>query len=301
MKYMKSLIGIGFMLLIGIMFIFLAIQNFYTHSSRSTTKTIDTQEDTQVMNQPLTGNGCIVLCYHRIGRTEYYQSGKFSSHNIQKTTYDIYKGDFRNELDYLKQHNVIFITPSDLYEYMTKKKPLPKQKCVLITFDDVDESVYQNAFPILQKEHIPFTIFTIMGQIGNTNYKGLDLTNWNEIDNMYKSGLATFGTHTYNLHYENSNGQPPFLNPNNLNLFQQDAQQAIANYKQHFGFAPRYFAYPYGFGTPKTDNVMMNDGYKLIFSLRPGVNMPGDPTFFVKRVLLTYGSWKYVQQWVVAS
>ena len=40
------------------------------------------------------------------------------------------------------------------------------EKCIWISFDDVDEAVYQNTFPILKENNIPFTLFVITGQVG---------------------------------------------------------------------------------------------------------------------------------------
>ncbi|MBS4213940.1 MULTISPECIES: polysaccharide deacetylase family protein [Neobacillus] len=251
-------------------------------------------------HENLSGQGCAVLTYHRINKDSFFDKfNGFITNDPQLTTYNIYKSDFDQQMKDLKRNNVEFITPQFLQEYMTKKKTLPSnRKCVLITFDDVDESVYQNAFPILKNYQIPFTVFLIMGQVGNKDYNGVSLADWKQIEEMQKSGLATVGTHTYDLHYLKSNGRPPFLVNKNINAFQKDARSSIKKYEKHFGSKPDYFAYPYGFGTPRTDKVLMDDGYKLIFSLRYGLNKPNDPTFFVKRILLTYKDWDDVKNWI---
>ncbi|MFF3021276.1 polysaccharide deacetylase family protein [Gottfriedia sp. NPDC057948] len=254
---------------------------------------------TKLENQKdLVGQGCVVLNYHLISpdRDKFI---RFLTKDPEFTTYNIYKSDFEKQIDVLKRNHVKFITPRFLDEYMRSKIHLTtKQKCVLLTFDDVDQSVYRNAYPILKKNRIPFTIFLIMGQVGNNDYNGINLANWKQINEMQKSGLATYGTHTYNLHYYNKNGQPPFIDTKNIKAFQKDLRLATKTYKQHFGEQPHYFAYPYGYGTPQTDQTLINDGYKMIFSLRYGLNRPNDPTFFVKRILLTYDNWEKVNKWI---
>ncbi|WP_218970912.1 hypothetical protein [Peribacillus kribbensis] len=52
-----------------------------------------------------------------------------------------------------------------------------------------------------------------------------------------KSVMLTFGTHTNNMHFQD--------------------KASIAVYQKHFGEKPRYFAYPYGFGTLGTDHVLL--------------------------------------------
>ncbi len=259
---------------------------------------IDGYAKSNTSSSALSGAGCIVLTYHRVLKNTIFNNvDGFLTNNSQLTTYNIYANDFAKQIEFLRSKKVDFITAENLYDYIVKKRPLPSEKCILITFDDVDQSVFQNAFPILKKYNIPFVVFPILGRVGENDYHGIHLMSWNEIDVMKESGLATFGAHTYDMHYIESDGKPPFLN-GKISDFQKDDQMAIKTFETHFGTKPRYFAYPYGFGTPQTDNILQMDGYKLIFTLRYGVDKPGDPAFFMKRILLTYRNWSDVKHWV---
>ena len=44
------------------------------------------------------------------------------------------------------------------------------KKFALITFDDIPESVFTNAYPILKKYNIPFTIFVAIKYIGEKGF-----------------------------------------------------------------------------------------------------------------------------------
>jgi len=112
----------------------------------------------------------------------------------------VLSSDFENQMKYLKEKDVHFITPSELENYVKNKISLPS-KSVLVTFDDVDISVYNNAFSILEKEKIPFTLFLITGHIGDKNFKGLKLSNICEIHEIVNSGLSAVGSHPHAFHY----------------------------------------------------------------------------------------------------
>ncbi len=66
---------------------------------------------------------------------------------------------FEQQLIYLK-HRYNLIGINELREYFLKKQDLPKN-ALLVTFDDGDKSLYENAFPIFKKHNIPGVIFII--------------------------------------------------------------------------------------------------------------------------------------------
>ena len=73
------------------------------------------------------------------------------------------KERFEQQITYLKSHfNLISLTK--LGEYFFNEKDLP-DNALLVTFDDGDKSLYENAFPILKKHNIPAVIFIITGLI----------------------------------------------------------------------------------------------------------------------------------------
>jgi poly-beta-1,6-N-acetyl-D-glucosamine N-deacetylase len=242
---------------------------------------------------------CLILNYHIIREANVLTKILDNqSSNPQRNTFTIYKDQFDKQMKYLKEKGAYFITPDQLNRYLTKQEEIPNKKCVLITFDDVDESVYQNAFPILKKEGIPSTLFLLMKHIGNKNFDGLSLLDWNQIEEMKKTGLFTFGVHTYNLHYKDSDKQPAFVKKENVELFQKDTAKAIQLYRDKFNKKPNYFAYPYGFGIPETDKVLMDNGIQLIFSLGDETATSSTPTFYIQRLLLTPDNWYQVEEWM---
>ncbi|MFC6603534.1 polysaccharide deacetylase family protein [Ectobacillus funiculus] len=159
----------------------------------------------------LSDDGCLVLNYHRIRSPDWFtKTLEKLTHNTELTTYSVYTNEFKKQILYLKEKGIPFITPADLETYVSGEKPMPK-KCALITFDDIDVSVYEHAYPFLKEENIPFTVFIITGQVGNPDFDGLKMVTWKQLEEMNRSGLATIGTHTHKLHYIEPNEKAPFL------------------------------------------------------------------------------------------
>jgi poly-beta-1,6-N-acetyl-D-glucosamine N-deacetylase len=254
---------------------------------------------------PLSGNGCLVLSYHRIRTSEAVTKGldklmRFYSDNEELKLYSVYKDTFEEQLLYLLDHGYQFITPNDLNQLIKGKDSFPP-KCALVTFDDVDVSVHKNAFPFLLKHQIPFTLFIITGEVGNPNFKGLEMAAWDQIQEMKDSGLATIGTHTHQMHRLDKKNNPPFLAAGKIEDFRKDTAFSIEKVKEQYGFHPVFFAYPYGFGIPETDESLLEAGFHLVFTLKPGIVVAGDPSFLIKRVLITKESWGRIEEWVESN
>lgn len=243
----------------------------------------------------LHGPGGLVLVYHRVlaRRSAFDLPGSLDD-------YTIYADDFQHQLRYLKNQGVRFIKPDDL-ESVVRRQAKPDAKFALVTLDDGDISQYRNAFPILKNERIPFTVFVISGQVGSRNFNGMEMATWSDIREMVASGLVTIGSHTHNLHALDSSGKPAFQGAANLDRFEQDLRFSTATIQRELGATPRYFAYPYGFGTPETDRAALHLGMRLLFSLRPGLVRPGDPAFFVKRIMVNSRNWNPIERWVACK
>lgn len=76
------------------------------------------------------------------------------------------------------------------------------ERSLVITFDDGYQTVYDEAYPILQRYEMSATVFLTVGKGGTTrasgllpSLKGRSMLSWNHIREMHQWGIA-FGAHT---------------------------------------------------------------------------------------------------------
>lgn len=90
----------------------------------------------------------VVLCFHRIGKS----SGGLLDRLVGVTDPD----SFRKIINYLRILGYRFVSLEDLKNSIAISR---LERVAVVTFDDGFKDLYQNAFPILKKLNIPFTLF----------------------------------------------------------------------------------------------------------------------------------------------
>ena len=84
-------------------------------------------------------------------------------------------------------------------EYLRRKLEFPSHTLV-VTFDDGYETVYQEAFPVLQHYGMSATVFLTVGNHRRHNGRlvplaGRSMLSWSEVREMWREGIR-FGAHT---------------------------------------------------------------------------------------------------------
>ena len=181
------------------------------------------------------------------------------------------KDQFYDQMQYLKEENYSVITIDQLLEAWQSGTKLPKNP-VVITFDGGYAGVVQNAFPILQENHFPATIFLATDYIG-TDPRYLD---WSQVAQMDSSGLIQFESNTLNR-------QPITRLPTkNDQLFYLTTSKQTIEWKMHTPV--NYVAYPLGVYTVDTLQESRNAGYKAAFAIDYGFAKKGEKSFVYGRV-----------------
>lgn len=148
----------------------------------------------------------------------------FHNVNDEQDTYAINKENFRTFVEYLVKNKKVV----DIETLIKEKDP----DNVVITFDDVYESVYQNAYPILKEKDFPFYLFLCDEYLNKENYVSSDM-----VKEMLRDSKAILGSHR--MKHELSR----FSDETKI---REDMKESKKKLEEEFGVKVDAFAFPYG-------------------------------------------------------
>ena len=189
--------------------------------------------------------GIIALMYHR------FEENKYPSTNIRIN-------DFIKHIELMKNSNIEFIDEKTLKEIILKKKNYSEKK-ILLTIDDAFLSFYKNAWPILQKEKIPFILFVNTREINNRHPNYMS---WDQIREIQKSNLGIIGGHSFSHEYLAFATEDEII---------KDINKSIEDYKRELNFNPEIFSYPFGEYSLEVKNIVKKLSYVMAFGQHSGV------------------------------
>lgn len=181
-----------------------------------------------------------IFLYHHIVKEE-----SEIQYDYMQTT----KKTFEEQIRGLENLGYHFISYQDLIDYNNGQKKLYKKSCVL-TFDDGCRDIYTNAYPILQKYNIPFTMFVV------TNAVGADgCASWEELKEMQDSGLALIASHSTNHTEFNKLSVEETLE--NVDSSYKALEENLGEQKT------KIFTYPYGLYSQEQLEPLKEEGYVI--------------------------------------
>ena len=178
--------------------------------------------------------------YHR------FNENRYPSTNIKM---DI----FHKQMQIIKELNYEFYNPKFLIEEFDKPK---NNKKILITIDDGFKSFYNEAWPYLKKNKIPFILFVSTEPVGKNGYM-----NWEEIREIDNSEIGHIGHHSHTHEY---------LIDMDKNEFIKDIETATKIFKKRLGYSPSIFSYPFGEYSLYMKKYISNN-FKIAFGQHSGV------------------------------
>lgn len=189
--------------------------------------------------------GIVTLMYHR------FEENKYPSTNIKIH-------DFKKQIELIKNSQNEFINFNQLKSILVDKQPYTGKK-ILITIDDSFQSFYQNAWPILKKENVPFILFVNTREV---NDKHSNYMSWDQIREVHQSEIGTIGAHSFSHKYLVKLSQKDVI---------RDIEQSHQDYLRELGFIPEVFSYPFGEYSSKIKKLIKDSKYKLAFGQHSGV------------------------------
>ena len=156
---------------------------------------------------------------------------------------------FERTLNTAKAEGYRFVQIDEALQYIRDRM---KIKFAIVTFDDVPDDVYQNAYPILKKLRIPFTLFMTTDYIDKPGYLTKE-----QLKEMDSDPLCTIGAHTKSH---------PMLRKISNSWEEMSESKKIL--EKILGHPIEYMAYPYGLQSSVSLKVMRQAkeiGYKCAF------------------------------------
>ena len=185
-------------------------------------------------------NGVLSLMYHR------FNENKYPSTNIRM---DI----FVEQMNMISNLGYEFYDPKNFIDQFSKTKD---KKKILLTIDDGFKSFYNEAWPYLKKNKIPFILFVSTEPVGKNGYM-----TWDQIKEIDKSKIGFIGHHSHTHEY---------LIDMTENEFIKDIETASKIFDEKLGFVPSIFSYPFGeYSLYMKDYISKN--FKIAFGQHSGV------------------------------
>ena len=184
--------------------------------------------------------GILALMYHR------FEENKYPSTNIKMAV-------FKKHLELIKNNNFEFFDPKDFEKEFYNVKI---NKKILITIDDAFLSFYNNAWPVLKKNQIPFILFTSTETIGNKGYMTID-----QLKEVESYSFAYLGNHSHSHEY---------MVEFDFEKYTKDIDKSIDIFKAQFNYNPIFFSYPFGEYSLKQKKYISSN-FKFAFGQHSGV------------------------------
>ena len=184
--------------------------------------------------------GILSIMYHR------FNEHKYPSTNIE---IDV----FYDHIKLIKDSNYQFLHPNDFEKNFYKVK---RQKKILLTIDDGFKSFYENAWPFLKKNKIPFILFVSTEPIGKNGYM-----NWEQIKEIDKESFSTIGHHSHSHKYLIDKSKSEFI---------LDIEKANKLFLDNIGYVPTIFSYPFGEYSEFMRNYISKN-FKYAFGQHSGI------------------------------
>ena len=160
---------------------------------------------------------------------------------------------FLDHLKLIRSLNYDFIHPTEFQNNFNVPK---KQKKILLTVDDGFSSFYENAWPLLRKNKIPFILFISTEPVGNNGYM-----NWDQIREIDKESFAVIGHHSHSHEYLIEKKNQEFI---------KDIEKANIIFQKKLGYIPQLFSYPFGEYSEFMRDYISNN-FTLAFGQHSGV------------------------------
>lgn len=215
--------------------------------------------------------GIPILLYHRF-------------HPTQAGSTTVTTPVFEEQLAWLAEHHFSVVRLGSVVAALRGNGQLAPQT-VVITVDDGRRSQYTQMFPIIQRYHVPVTLFVYTNAI---SYEPDALT-WEEIGEMVNSGLVDVQSHTCSH---------PFFERERARRSPSDYEAFVATelgkskktLEERLNRPVDLLAWPYGIFDSALERAAARAGYVAAFSVVGRLAHSGEDLFSLPRIVVSNGA-----------
>lgn len=188
---------------------------------------------------------------------------------------------FAEQMRHLRSEGYHLLSLGEVRRHLDKSRPFP-ERSVVVTFDDGFADNYHNAFPILQREEIPMTLFLTASFIGTSELpvlrdrSGVAPLDWSHVDEMARHGVE-MGAHT-------------MTHPNLTEIDDATLRHEITACRdvieEHTSARVRTFCYPRGKFDGRVKNAVREAGYDLACTTMEGCVSVDTHPFSLRRTFV---------------
>lgn len=189
----------------------------------------------------------------------------FTYHNFEpskKGLMTIGTHKFEAQLQWLKDNGYTVIPLKEAVDYLRGKIATIPAKSVVITMDDGRVTVYKYALPIVQKYHVPVTLFIYPSIISHQPYA---LT-WGQLKTLQHTGLFTIEDHT--LSHPNFKQEKKHQSGTHYeNFVRKELATSKKILENKMGTNVTLLAWPFGIYNAQLEQAAAQAGYTMAFSI----------------------------------
>jgi O-antigen biosynthesis protein len=190
---------------------------------------------------------------------------------------------FDRHMELLAENDYRPITVSALTSLLRTQQTVPP-RTVAITFDDGLRDFLTGAMPVLRRYNFPATLYVVSGCVGSTSNwlvalgeGSRPMLSWEELRSLSTEGIE-IGAHTV------SHPQLDLLSP--ATAFEEISSSKTV-LEEYLGSRVRSFAYPYGYASPKTRQLVHEAGFSSACRVRHALSSTTEDCFALSRIIMT--------------
>ena len=203
--------------------------------------------------------GLPILMYHSIAHDD--ESGVHPYYRISTSP-----AAFSEQMSFLSRNDYLVVDLKDLNRLLNEGRQ--NKKYAALTFDDGYDDFYINAFPVLEINRYPATVFLPTEFVGSNSerFEGKKHLNWEQVSELSNKGIS-FGSHTAT--------HPSLITLKNGEL-EYEVRKSKETIEEKLGQAIHTFSYPFKFPDEnrrfkeKLKGLLQETGYSCGVTTRSG-------------------------------